>query len=179
MDRGFEISRLGLRCTFEFDSRQAMGDEEFSVGDAGASMGAPIQCGAIKKNAYVIIKDRPCKIVEVSASKTGKHGSAKINYVGIDIFSGKRLEECRPSGHTVISPNVTRTECQLVSIDPDGFLELLMADNTTRSDIHGSDMLDTLKEKFENLGDNEDLLVTYISAMGQEKVVECRINTNK
>ncbi|VDD76459.1 unnamed protein product [Mesocestoides corti] len=156
-----------------------MGDEEFSTADAGAANGTPIQCGGIKKGAFVIMKDRPCKIVDVSASKTGKHGSAKINYVGIDIFTGKRMEECRPSGHTVYSPNVTRTECQLVSIEPDGYLELLLADNTTRSDIPGGDMLDTLKEKFDNLNDNEDLLVTYISAMGQEKVVECRINTNK
>lgn len=136
-----------------------MGDEEFNVGDAGASQGIPLTCGAIKKNAFVIIKDRPCKIVDVSASKTGKHGSAKINYIGIDIFTGKRFEECRPSSHTVYAPTVNRTECQLLSIDNDGYLELMLSDNTIRSDIHGSDMLETLQEKFDNLKDNEDLLV--------------------
>ena len=34
---------------------------------------------------------RPCKIVEMSTSKTGKHGHAKVHMVAIDIFTGKPL----------------------------------------------------------------------------------------
>ncbi len=135
-----------------------MGDEEFETADAGVSEGTPIACGAIKKGNYVIMKGKPCKIVDVSASKTGKHGSAKINYVGIDIFSNKRMEECRPSGHTVYAPTVTRTECPLLSID-DGYLTLMTQSNDTRSDIAGGDMLDSLQEKYDNLKDDEELWV--------------------
>ena len=38
----------------------------------------PQQCSALRKNGYVMLKERPCKIMEMSTSKTGKHGHAKV-----------------------------------------------------------------------------------------------------
>jgi len=69
-----------------------MGDDgfDFEGGDAGASSTFPLQCSALRKNGYVMIKSRPCKIVEMSTSKTGKHGHAKVHMVALDIFTGKK-----------------------------------------------------------------------------------------
>lgn len=61
-----------------------------------------------------MIKNRPCKIVDMSTSKTGKHGHAKVHLVAIDIFTGKKLEELCPSTHNMDVPNVIRKEYQLV-----------------------------------------------------------------
>ena len=35
------------------------------------------------------IKGRPCKVLSISVSKTGKHGHAKCNFETVDIFNGK------------------------------------------------------------------------------------------
>jgi translation initiation factor 5A len=75
-----------------------------------------MQCSALRKNGFVVIKNRPCKIVDMSTSKTGKHGHAKVHLVAIDIFTGKKLEELCPSTHNMDVPNVTRKEYQLVSL---------------------------------------------------------------
>ncbi|PVH64525.1 hypothetical protein PAHAL_2G293700 [Panicum hallii] len=93
-----------------------------SKADAGASKTYPQQAGTIRKNGYIVIKNRPCKVVEISTSKTGKHGHAKCHFVGIVIFNGKKLEDIVPSSHNCDVPHVDRTEYQLIDISEDGYV---------------------------------------------------------
>ena len=52
--------------------------DEFESAASGASETVPQQCSALRKNGYVVLKGRACKIVDMSTSKTGKHGHAKV-----------------------------------------------------------------------------------------------------
>ncbi|CAH7667688.1 translation protein SH3-like domain-containing protein [Phakopsora pachyrhizi] len=126
-----------------------------------------MQCSALRKNGHVVIKGRPCKIVEMSTSKTGKHGHAKVHLVAIDIFTGKKYEDISPSTHNMDVPNVSRTEYLLVNIE-DGFLNLITQDGVAKDDVKApeGDLGDDLKAQFESGKDR--IFHSLSSAMGEE-----------
>ncbi|KAF9581375.1 Eukaryotic translation initiation factor 5A [Lunasporangiospora selenospora] len=142
---------------------------QFESTSSGASLTFPMQCSALRKNGHVVIKGRPCKIVDMSTSKTGKHGHAKVHLVAIDIFTGKKLEDLSPSTHNMDVPNINRNEFQLLNID-DGFLSLMTADGGTKEDVKvpEGEIGDKMQEEFD---DGKDLLVTVIAAMGEEAAI--------
>ncbi|VEL27877.1 unnamed protein product [Protopolystoma xenopodis] len=136
-------------------------DDEFVSGDSGASTTEPRQCSALRKNGFVVLRDRPCKIIEMSTAKTGKHGSAKCHLVGIDIFTGKKYEDISPSTHTMRVPIISRKEYTLVGIDDD-FLSLLDDAGNIKEDVKlpEGDVGKEIKEKFENKDDLNSLFVS-------------------
>lgn len=92
-------------------------DEEFHQNEGGASV-IPVKAGALRKGDHVVAKDQfPCKIVEVTTSKTGKHGHAKAHITCVDIFTNKKYEINEPTSHNLSQPIVTKNEYDLISLD--------------------------------------------------------------
>ena len=107
-------------------------DETFESQDSGAADSYPIEAGQIRKGGTIMIKGRPCKVSDVSTSKTGKHGHAKCHFVAIDIFTGKKMEDLVPASHTTNIPFVKKLEIQCIDVDEDGFVTCLDANGETR-----------------------------------------------
>merc|ERR1712166_326922 len=73
------------------------------------------------------IKGKPCKVTEITSSKTGKHGHAKCHIVALDIFTSKKYEDLCPASHNMSIPFVKRVELQCLTADPDtGEVSLLL-----------------------------------------------------
>merc|ERR1712146_95963 len=112
-----------------------MGGDFEQAGSSGASLTIPTHCSALRKGGYVCVKGHPCQVVDMSTSKTGKHGSAKVNFTAIDIFTNKKYEDMSPATANVDVPVVTRSECELVDITDDGFLSLMTDEGEIRAEI--------------------------------------------
>ncbi|KFH44582.1 Eukaryotic translation initiation factor 5A-like protein [Hapsidospora chrysogenum ATCC 11550] len=157
-------------------------DLDFGSADAGASHTFPMQCSALRKNGHVVIKNRPCKIVDMSTSKTGKHGHAKVHLVAIDIFTGKKYEDLSPSTHNMDVPNVSRKEYQLpglhsdqLDVSDDGFLSLMAEDGETKDDVKMPDSGE-VAEKINKLFkvEEKDTNVVILTAMGEEAAIDAK-----
>ncbi|KAL9273148.1 Eukaryotic translation initiation factor 5A-2-like protein [Drosera capensis] len=164
-DRGF-LSSLFSSSTSNLRQRCRT-----SKADSGASKTYPQQAGTIRKNGYIVIKGRPCKVVvEVSTSKTGKHGHAKCHFVAIDIFTAKKLEDIVPSSHNCDVPHVTRTDYQLIDISEDDFVSLLTESGGTKDDLRLPTDEPLLTQIRDGFAAGKDLIVTVMSAMGEEQI---------
>ena len=149
-------------------------EESYETADSGASSTFPMQAGLIRKGGYIVIKDRPCKVVDVSTSKTGKHGHAKCHFVGIDIFTDKKMEELCPSSHNINVPNVIRKEYQLINIE-ENYVSLLDENGDSKDDLQLPNdpiISKNIIDKFED--GNEDIFITTISAMDEEKILSIK-----
>nr|ABI14278.1 translation elongation factor P [Pfiesteria piscicida]ABI14279.1 translation initiation factor 5A [Pfiesteria piscicida] len=165
-----------------------MADDEhtFESTDAGASATFPMQAGEIRKGSHLMIKGRPCKCVEVSTSKTGKHGHAKAHIVALDIFTGKKYEDLCPTSHNLDVPFVKRTEYQVLSADADsGEVSLLMEDGSTKDDLNlptfvkvGEPTDEDKKctsELLEGMEAGKNVVVIVQAACGEEKIVTVKV----
>jgi len=152
-------------------------DHTFESTDAGASLTYPKEAGALRKGGYAMLKGFPCKLIEISVSKTGKHGHAKCAITGIDIFTDKKVEDMTPSSHNMEVPNVARTEYQLIDLDEEtGAVSVLLENGDTKDDLNLAKRTDgnyeEVSEKIIAAFNNGDaLLLTVLAAMAKEKIV--------
>nr|XP_043903125.1 eukaryotic translation initiation factor 5A-1-like isoform X1 [Solea senegalensis] len=146
-----------------------MGDDSFDIADSGASLTYPMQCSALRKNGHVMLKGRPCKIVDMSTSKTGKHGDAKVHLVGVDIFTKEKYEDICPSTHNMEVPNVTRKDYQVLNIS-DGLLSLMDDTEDIREDLKLPEN-EMGKEIDTRFAQDQEFKITVLEAIGEEQIV--------
>ncbi len=81
-------------------------------------MSRPVELGSLKTGSYVIIDNEPCRIVEITKSKPGKHGSAKARVVAIGVFDGVKRSFVKPVSAQVEVPTIEKRGGQVIAVLP-------------------------------------------------------------
>ncbi|MCE4610327.1 MAG: translation initiation factor IF-5A [Desulfurococcales archaeon] len=124
--------------------------------------------GDLKKGSYIVIDGEPCRIVEITRAKTGKHGSAKAHVVAISVFTGQKK--------TLVAPVDTRVQVPII----EKRLGQILADMGDVLQIMDMETYDTFE--VEKPTDDEQLVsklqpgvtVEYWIIMGRPKIMRVR-----
>ena len=120
----------------------------------------------------------PCKVVEVTTSKTGKHGHAKANITGLDIFTNKKYQDISPTSHNMVAPFVHNSTFSLTDVNPEGYTSLMDDNGEMREDlkIPEGELGDKIKTLFQ---EDKEVNVIVTKAMETECITSYKISTEQ
>jgi translation initiation factor 5A len=73
----------------------------------------------LRKGSFILIDDVPCKVDDVSVTKSGKHGAAKARVDAIGLMDGRRRSLVKPADENVDVPIILRKKAQVLAISRD------------------------------------------------------------
>ncbi len=116
----------------------------------------------LKVGRYMLIDDAPCKIVEITMSKPGKHGEAKGRIVAIGIFDNQKRSVVYPVKHKVKVPIIEKKNAQVLSVANN---EVQLMDSETFETF----VVQVSPEEVEKIKPGTE--VSYWEAMGVRKIM--------
>jgi translation initiation factor 5A len=84
----------------------------------GGWMSKPVDVGSLRVGGYMIVDGEPCRIVDITKSKPGKHGSAKARIVAIGIFDGAKRSLVKPVDANAEVPMIEKRSGQVFAVTP-------------------------------------------------------------
>jgi len=131
------------------------------------AMSRPVDVGDLKIGSYVIVEDVPCRIVELTKSKPGKHGAAKARVVTIGVFDGVKRSFVKPVDAKVDMPMIEKRTGQLIAILPNS-LQIM--------DMETYEIFETPLQDDDDirLRLNEGVEVEYWRILGRTKVMRVK-----
>lgn len=82
------------------------------------NLSKPVELGSIKVGSYVMVENEPCRIVDYSKSKPGKHGVSKARVVAIGVFDGVKRSFVKPVDSNVEVPLIEKRSGQVLALMP-------------------------------------------------------------
>jgi translation initiation factor 5A len=83
-------------------------------------MSRPVDVGSLRVGGYMIIDNEPCRIVDITKSKPGKHGSAKARIVAIGVFDSVKRSFVKPVDSNAEIPIIDKRIGQVFAVNPYG-----------------------------------------------------------
>jgi translation initiation factor 5A len=69
-----------------------------------------------KPGSYIMIEGEPCRVVSMTKSKPGKHGSAKVRLDAMGIFDSKKRSLMKPADSPVDVPIIEKKKAQVINV---------------------------------------------------------------
>ena len=126
-----------------------------------------VDASSLKAGKYVVIDDTPCKVVNITKSKPGKHGEAKLRIVGVGVFDDRKRELFKPAGHKVHAPMIDKRTAQVLT---------LVGDEVQLMDMETYETFDLPMPEDNEVKNkiSEGVEVFYITAMGRKKILQVK-----
>jgi len=116
----------------------------------------------LKEGRYVNVDDEPCKIIKITTSKPGKHGSAKANVDAVSIFTVAKKSIVGPVSTKVQVPVIDKRKGQILTLSD---TEALIMDMETFEQIS----IPINADHEQPLNEGGEIL--YLEAMGRYKIM--------
>jgi len=81
-------------------------------------MSKPMDLGALRVGSYINIDGEPCRIMDYTKSKPGKHGSAKARIVAVGVFDDSKRTIVKPVDAQVEVPIIEKKTGQVIALLP-------------------------------------------------------------
>jgi len=136
----------------------------------------PKQASAFRKGDAIVLQSHPCRLIEYSTSKTGKHGHAKCKFTGLDIFTGTKHMELQGASHSMLTFVLTKTEWMVMDIADQQVSLISSETNETRDDLclpaHDPALAADLRKAWTAAQSAaSDVVVTVLTAVGRSEIV--------
>lgn len=123
----------------------------------------------LKVGRYVVIDEEPCKILDITTSKPGKHGAAKARIEAVGMFDGVKRSMVAPVTEKCKIPMIDKRKVQILNISGNNAqvmdmetyqnFDLPMTENEKAALSPGAEVLimEAMgKMKFWNVGEDEE-----------------------
>lgn len=89
----------------------------------------------LKPGHYIVIDDEPCKVLRITLSKPGKHGSTKARVDAIGIFDNRKRSILKPADSSIQLPIIEKKKAQVISVSGD-FVQLMDVEDYSTFDAN-------------------------------------------
>ena len=123
----------------------------------------------LKVGRYVVIDEEPCKILDITTSKPGKHGAAKARIEAVGMFDGVKRSMVAPVTEKCKVPMIDKRKVQVLNLsgnqaqvmDMESYqnFELPVSESEKAALSPGAEVLimeSMGKMKFYNVGDDDE-----------------------
>lgn len=126
-----------------------------------------VEVRTLKRGRYIIIDDEPTKIIDITTSSPGKHGSAKARIEAIGIFDDKKRSIIKPTGDKIDAPIIDKRTGMITAIMGDT-LQLMDMETYETFDVpvpNANDVEGTVEQSVQ---------VEYLETLGRLKIIRVK-----